>query len=157
MFRSPSFAHAIRALVLVAVLTISAVPASALPPAHFWSQRFGAAQEQTGQGVVVDASGNIIMIATFSGTVDFGGAPLVSVGGADLGLARFNPTGAYLFGVGFGSTSSEVGWSVATDPSGNVLVMGSFNGTADFGGGPLVSAGSVDIMLAKYADRKSVV
>ena len=36
------------------------------------------------------------------------------------------------------------------DGSGNVFVTGIFSGTVDFGGGNLVSAGSVDIFVAKY-------
>ena len=36
------------------------------------------------------------------------------------------------------------------DGSGNVLVTGTFEGTVDFGGGPLTSTGVSDIFLAKY-------
>lgn len=34
---------------------------------------------------------------------------------------------------------------------GNVLVAGFFKGAADFGGGPLASAGGADVFLAKLA------
>jgi hypothetical protein len=38
---------------------------------------------------------------------------------------------------------------VAVDGAGNVLLTGDFDGTVDFGGGPLTSAGSDDIFVAK--------
>jgi hypothetical protein len=37
------------------------------------------------------------------------------------------------------------------DTNGNVIVTGLFQGTVDFGGGPLTSAGSYDIFVAKYS------
>lgn len=41
--------------------------------------------------------------------------------------------------------------AVAADPSGDVVVSGRFNGTADFGTGPKMASGSFDIVVAKYA------
>jgi hypothetical protein len=37
------------------------------------------------------------------------------------------------------------------DGSGNTIIVGSFQGTVDFGGGPLVSAGGNDIFVAKFS------
>ena len=41
------------------------------------------------------------------------------------------------------------GTGVASDAAGNVLVTGFFEGTVDFGGGPLMSAGSSDVFVVK--------
>jgi hypothetical protein len=40
---------------------------------------------------------------------------------------------------------------VAVDRSGNVVVTGYFEGTVDFGGGPLTSAGFGDVFVASYS------
>jgi hypothetical protein len=48
-----------------------------------------------------------------------------------------------------GDASDQTALGVAFDPQGNVLVTGSFHGTIDWGGGPLVSAGGSDIFLVK--------
>ena len=118
---------------------------------HLWSQRFGSTDDDVGNSVVTDASGNVFMTGEFIGEVDFGGGVLVSAGARDIVVARYSPTGTPLWSQRFGSTSDDVGISVATDASGNVIMTGSFEETVNFGGGALVSAGSADIVVAKYS------
>ena len=50
----------------------------------------------------------------------------------------------------FGGSNGERSRAVAIDAAGNILVAGTFSGTANFGGASLNSAGSNDIFLAKY-------
>ena len=40
--------------------------------------------------------------------------------------------------------------SVAVDKDGSVLLTGYLDGSADFGGGPLASAGLDDVFVARY-------
>jgi hypothetical protein len=75
----PNSRRAIRSFILTVVLAGIAHPAHALVPAHFWaSARRRAGADRA--GVAVDASGNVVMIANISGTVDFGGGALVASG-----------------------------------------------------------------------------
>jgi hypothetical protein len=119
-------------------------------PIHQWSKQFGAATDQLGNSVATDGSYNIIVTGELNGTADFGGGPLTSAGGADVFVAKFDINGAHLWSKRFGSTLNQIGYSVATNASGDIVLTGELNGTADFGGGPLTSAGGVDIFVAKF-------
>lgn len=50
---------------------------------------------------------------------------------------------------GTGTSATSV-YDLALDSAGNVLIMGVFGGTVDFGGGLLTSATSYDLFMAKY-------
>ena len=62
----------------------------------------------------------------------------------------------HLWSQRFGDTNDQYGYSGAFDPSGNVAMTGYFDGTVDFGGGTLTSAGSDDIFLVKFGPTVGV-
>jgi len=117
-----------------------------------WTKRFGGATAfEYVYGVAVDAAGDVLLAGAFSGTVGFGGAALASAGGYDAVLVKLSGgTGAHVWSKGFGGTGDDYGYGVAVDPSGNVALTGAFRNTADFGGGPLASAGGSDLFLASF-------
>jgi hypothetical protein len=90
------------------------------------------------------------MTGDFDVTVDFGGGPITSGGRSDIFLAKFDSNGTHLWSQGFGDTTWESGDCVSIDPSGIVVMTGDFEGTVDFGGGNITSAGGTDIFLAKF-------
>jgi len=138
--------------VVVAILaTLSSLPLQAATPIHLSSQRFGGPSTDRGYSVVADAAGNVYVTGYFAGSVDFGGGALVSVGNsADIFVAKFNAAGVHQWSLGFGDFSTDLGQDIAVDASGNVYVTGRFVGSVNFGGGALVSAGGMDIFLAKF-------
>ncbi len=102
-------------------------------------------------GLAVDAAGNILLTGELYGTFDFGGGPLVDAGQYDFYLAKLDPNGNHLWSRRAGDAQYQGGYAVAADPAGNVWATGYMDGTADFGGGPLVSAGDSDLFVAKLA------
>jgi hypothetical protein len=74
-----------------------------------------------------------------------------SAGSSDIFVARYAAGGQHVWSKRLGSTGSDAGLGVAVDDDGAVILTGYFDGTADFGGGPLVSNGGTDIFLAKYS------
>ncbi|MGK4006178.1 hypothetical protein WMF31_26400 [Sorangium sp. So ce1036] len=95
--------------------------------------------------LAVDAHGNILVTGVFDGTVDFGGGPLVSTGYKDAFVLKLDPLGNHLWSRRFGDVSAvpglQSGVAIAADASGNILVGGLFDGTTDFGGGPVTGQG----------------
>jgi hypothetical protein len=118
--------------------------------AHQWSKHFGGTGTDEGVSVKIDGSGNVILLAHFADNVDFGGGLLASAGDLDIVLAKYNPGGVHQWSQRFGAALGDEAAHVALDNAGNILMLGHFDGSVDFGGGPLASAGGLDIVLAKY-------
>jgi uncharacterized protein (AIM24 family) len=117
---------------------------------HIWSACFGDASYQHASAVAADASGNVILVGYLAGTADFGGAVLTSAGGNDVFVAKFSSDGAHKWSKRFGDADDQRVEAVAVDASGNVIAAGGFNGTVDFGGGTLTSAGLNDVFVVKF-------
>lgn len=60
------------------------------------------------------------------------------------------PPAGSAFSIRAGGMSCDRGIEVATSGSGDIALVGTFEGTVDLGGGPLVSAGSTDIAFATW-------
>jgi len=102
--------------------------------------------------VAVDGSGNVVVTGYYSGTVNFGGGALSSTnGGTDIFVAKYSSSGGNLWAKSYGGSSIDMAKAIAVDSSGNAVVIGYFQGTANYGGGSWTSAGGNDIFLAKYA------
>jgi hypothetical protein len=115
-----------------------------------WSKRLGACGVDFAYDIIVDASGNVLVTGSVIGTVNFGGGPTAGGYLDDVFVAKYDPDGSHLWSARFANPGNEYAYGVAVDVSGATFLTGTFNGTADFGGGPFVTAGKRDIFLAKY-------
>jgi len=93
-------------------------------------------------GVSVDGSGNVYVAGYTSG--DFDGN--TSAGLSDLFVVKYNASGVKQWTRQFGTTASDVAFSVSADGSGNVYVAGSTGGDLDGN----TSAGLGDLFMVKY-------
>jgi hypothetical protein len=116
---------------------------------HAVSRRFGDAAFQSGVDVVSDAQDNVLLLGNFQGSIDLGGAPLASAGGGDVFVSKRDPLGGHLWSKRFGGAGEQRGVSLAVDGAGDVVLVGTFSGSIDFGGGPLTSAGGVELFVAR--------
>lgn len=96
-----------------------------------WSYRFGGAEEQEARALAVDAIGNTIVVGSFSGSIDFGGAggPLSSAGLTDAFIAKIDPNGMVVWRKQLGDDKAQYATGVAVDAAGNAIVVGRFEGT----------------------------
>jgi hypothetical protein len=117
---------------------------------HIWSRSFGDTGMDWSNGIAVDGAGNVLVTGFFSNTVDFGGGPRTSAGAEDIFVAKYDPAGNHIWSRRFGGTGGDGAWSIAVDGEDATVITGVFTETVDFGGGPLVCAGSQDVFIAKY-------
>ncbi|UCH85120.1 MAG: PQQ-binding-like beta-propeller repeat protein, partial [Candidatus Latescibacterota bacterium] len=104
-----------------------------------------------GPRIALDSGGDIVITGGFTMTINFGGGVLVSAGSEDMYLAKLSGLdGGHIWSRRFGSEDLERGVGIAIDDDSNVIVTGQFDGTANFGGGNLTSAGNFDVLVAKY-------
>jgi hypothetical protein len=117
-----------------------------------WARHIAGSGNEVGYGVAVDGNGDVVVTGTFDQQADFGGGVLSSAGLSDIFVAKYaGSDGHYLWARRFGGPNSDAGVALAVDSTGNVTVTGSFQGSVDFGGGPLSSVGGRDIFVAQYA------
>lgn len=123
-----------------------------------WARNFAMTGTNTWNqnDMVVDASGNIIFIGDFTGTMDLdpgSGVSQVStitLQDRDFVVVKLDNGGNFLWGLQCGLTSGgQQSAGITTDASGNIYVTGSFNGTCYFGTVTLISNGSSDGFLMK--------
>jgi len=122
-----------------------------------WAKQLGGTDYDGGSSIAVDGSGNVYTTGSFQGTVDFDpGASiftLTSAGVGDIFVSKLDLLGNFVWAKQMGGAGSDGGIFIALDGSGNVYIIGTFEGTADFDPGAsiftLTSAGATDIFVSK--------
>jgi hypothetical protein len=108
-----------------------------------WSKRFDSTGGSAAASVAVDASDDILIAGSFSGSIDLGGTMLMGKG-TNAFVTKLDPSGTPKWSESFGN-GTAVGTGVAADGTGNILVIGNFEGSIDLGGATLDGGGSVFI------------
>src|SRR5690242_2638557 len=107
--------------------------------------------------VAADHLGNSVSVGGFGGTVDLGNGLVSNVegynagSGRDIFIAKYNAQGGLIWVKSMGSSGNDAALGVAIDSQNNIIVVGGFHGTVDFGGVSLTSAGGFDIFVVKYS------
>ncbi len=116
-----------------------------------WVNSGGGTGWDVGSGVNIDKLGNCYITGAFRNTATFGtSSPMTSAGNYDIFVAKYDNTGAFLWVRNSGGPGDDRGISISSDGASNCYVTGFFNGTINLGTSNLTSAGSSDILLAKY-------
>lgn len=147
--------HGRKSIATSLVLFVLAVASSAsgVDGVHAWSKRIGGTSDDQATSVAVDSAGNVIVAGnTLSSAIDFGGGPLPTINLGDFVIAKYSPSGAHVWSRRIGGVGYDTVSSIATDASGNIVVVGETDGaTIDLGGGLLNGFGGFDLFVAKYS------
>lgn len=120
---------------------------------HVWSKRIGAAGATWASAQVsIATSGDVYVLARYSGSVDFGGGPITAASG-DVVVASFTPAGAHRWSHGYSFNKS---YAAGIDACGS-LVVATADPAFDLGNGPVLpsslsmTAPPVNIAVIRYA------
>jgi hypothetical protein len=133
--------------------------------AYQWALAWGGPDDDYGEEVVAKDGGDVYVTGSFVGSVDFNpgsGADIHdTVGGSDIFLSRFDPTGAFIRALTWGSDHADGGQGIASDAVGNIYVTGRCYGAVDFDPGPGVAVqtgvGGWDVFLNKFDSNDNYV
>jgi hypothetical protein len=120
---------------------------------HVWSKGFGDNSGfQSPTSVIVDEQGSVIVAGQFQGGINFGGANFIAPSAYhDIFLVKFTSTGTHVWSKSFGGVFDDLLPQLAQDSAGNLFLSCYFTDGIDFGGSSLLSDGSYDIAVARFA------
>ncbi|MFO0624337.1 MAG: SBBP repeat-containing protein [Polyangiales bacterium] len=118
-------------------------PRGDVPGPTSWARRIGEMGADVADDIALDALGNVYVTGRF-------GSPTPGLSNDDMFLASFGPDGSTRWMRRFGGAANDSGRGVAVDRNGNVYLTGYFGESVDFGGGALVSAGGLDLVVASF-------
>jgi acyl-CoA thioesterase FadM len=104
--------------------------------------QFGTSSYDFGRDIATDSDGNIYVTGYTGG--DF--SSYINAGDEDIFVAKYSSSGTQQWTQQLGTSSTDYGFGITTDFSGNVYVTGSTTG--DFSS--YINAGDMDIFVAKY-------
>lgn len=119
--------------------------------AGVWSQRYGGAGSDQPAGLGIDGTGAIVIAVRYTGSANFGGLTLSSVGDYDIALAKYSAAGTPVWSNSLGGLYTDLVQAIAVNANGDIAITGTTLSAIDFGGGYLFDNGSYDIFVAKYA------
>jgi hypothetical protein len=123
-----------------------------MPGQSLWVRQLGGAGNDQGAKLTTDADGNVLATGFFSNSITIDGTTLTSAGGTDVYVAKLDPaSGQVLWAKRFGGTGNDSPAAIVVDASNDVYIAGQFEGSVNFGSGPLTSAGSADAFALKLA------
>lgn len=121
-----------------------------------WAKAMGGNNNDCGQSIMMDATGNIYLTGLFEVSADFDPGPgvftMTSGGFSDIFVSKLDNAGNFVWAKGAGGTAVDRGRSIALDASGYVYITGDFQShSLIFGSDTLtnIGFGTSDIFIAK--------
>lgn len=135
-------------LTLFLIFVSTSLMADPLIP--YWSRTFGDNLPDVLTALDTGPEDQIIVTGNFQGGMNFGAEQIVSQGEYDIFLAALSQSGHVLWYTSFGDINNDKVRDLVVDSAGNIIIVGDFFGSMDFGGGLFTSAGDKDAFVAKF-------
>lgn len=118
-----------------------------------WANSAGGTADEIGEGITLDASGELYLVGYFhSPSIVFGSTTLSNSGVYDVFIAKYNAVGNVVWAKSSGGLNFDIGFGISADVLGNLYVVGTFDSPAiSFGSTTLTNSGMNDIFIAKLS------
>ncbi len=116
---------------------------------YLWAKRYGSSSQDYVRGLDIGPNDELYLCGKFKSSMNIGGQGLLGVGDYDIFVTKLTAAGGHTWSKSFGDSFADEAEDVAVGPQGDVVIVGEFRGTVDFGGGPLTSQGNTDIFVVK--------
>lgn len=120
-----------------------------------WSKNTTSTYTNKSYAVTTDGADNVIITGSYySGNMFFGTYTLSNVGDNDIYVAKYDPTGNFLWAKGSGGLAADFGYGISAHSNGNLHVIGIFNSTSiSFDTFTLNTSGSADVFIGKIGNN----
>ncbi len=115
-----------------------------------WAKSGGGTGNEEPFSIRLDAAGNCYMITPFQNTAYFDAASVVSAGGYDIALVKYDSNGNVIWAKGAGGSGTDVPYSISIVENNDVIMGGHFSTTCSFDTISVTSYGAWDVFIAKY-------
>jgi hypothetical protein len=123
-----------------------------LAPPELQTWRLRASGDSGAQVTGLETAGrSLFAVGSFSGDMEWADQRLSSLGGSDVFVARFEPTGPVRWLLRLGGAGEDQGDALALATDGAVVAVGMFSGQADFAGLHLQRRGDSDCFVARLS------
>ena len=119
-----------------------------------WTKVGGGPSVDKITGVAHDHTGNIFITGYFDSTIVFDSTRLVSAGGTDVFIAKYDIDGVLLWAKQVGGQNDDYSSGISTDITGNCYVTGYFfisGNVSTFGSTTITESGDADIFISKFS------
>ncbi len=90
-----------------------------------WANGYGLSGTSIMQDIALTPSGEVVVVGTYDGEIDFGGNKFTTSGSKDVFVARLESGGGHLTSLSIGGPGDDASGGVTVDSEGNIIVSGS--------------------------------
>ncbi|MBI3503187.1 MAG: SBBP repeat-containing protein [Bacteroidetes bacterium] len=119
-----------------------------------WTKTAGGPAIDKITGIATDMTGNIFICGYFDSTIAFDSTRLVSAGGTDIFIAKYDADGVLLWAKQVGGQNDDYASAISTDITGNCYITGFFfiqGTTTTFGSTSITETGDADMFVSKFS------
>ncbi len=139
-----------RHLFAISLLTLFSLFANS--QGWMWAKHFNGTGQNMPMNSIQDKQGNNYIYGNFNGTVNQETLTLVSAGLQDIFISKYDKNGQIVWLKAISGTATESAVNIVLSNDGNYFyVSGTTNGTTNFDGNLISSAGGLDVFIAKYS------